>query len=67
MISSIVGFGRFWYGFIVGDDWTMAATVIVALAITFALARAGIGAWWLMPVAVIAILGVSLRRARSAR
>jgi hypothetical protein len=67
MVASIVGFGRFWYRFIVGDDWTMAATVLVALAITYALARAGIGAWWLVPLAVIAILGVSLRRARSAR
>ncbi|HXM56978.1 MAG TPA: hypothetical protein VOB72_16375 [Candidatus Dormibacteraeota bacterium] len=67
MVPAIVGFGRFWYRFIVGDDWTMAATALAALAVTYALARAGIAAWWLVPLAVIAILGVSLRRGRGAR
>lgn len=31
-------FGRFWYDFIIGDDWKVAAYVVVALAIAAALA-----------------------------
>jgi len=27
------GFGQFWYDFIVGDDWKIAACVVVALGI----------------------------------
>jgi hypothetical protein len=56
-------FVRFWYGFIVGDDATIAAGVVVALAGTAILARAHVPAWWLLPVAVLVLLGVSLTRA----
>ncbi|GAA1022581.1 hypothetical protein Aple_097050 [Acrocarpospora pleiomorpha] len=27
-------FGRFWYDFIIGDDWKIAAAVLAALALT---------------------------------
>ena len=64
MASAVAAFGRFWYRFIVGDDWTIAAAVAVALAATYALERAGVGAWWLVPAVVIVVLGLSLRRAR---
>ncbi len=64
MLSALAGFGRFWYRFIVGDDWTIAASVVVTLAVIAALMRAHVAAWWLLPVVVIAVLGVSLRRAR---
>jgi hypothetical protein len=56
-------FGRFWYGFIVGDDWTLAATVVVALVATWWLHTAGIAAWWVVPFAAAGALGVSLGRA----
>jgi len=29
--SWLVGFGRFWYRFIVGDDWTIAVSVFLGL------------------------------------
>ena len=65
-MSRIVGwltaFGRFWYDFIIGDDWTIAATVAVAILATWALSNAGIDAWWLLPAAAAGIVGVSLRR-----
>jgi hypothetical protein len=61
-VSFIVGFGRFWYDFIVGDDWTIAAAVVVALIVTNLLVRAGATAWWLLPLAVIVFLGASLWR-----
>ena len=61
-------FGRFWYDFIVGDDWRGAVAVALALAATALLVHvAGVNAWWLMPVCVIAALGWSLRRATVGR
>jgi len=49
--------------FVVGDDWRTAAGVVVALAATALLAGAGVAAWWVMPLAVLGLLGLSLRRA----
>lgn len=51
------------WDFIVGDDWVAAAGVIVGLGLTAAIAGAGASAWWVMPVAVVALLAISLRRA----
>jgi hypothetical protein len=56
-------FGRFWWNFIVGDDWRVAAGVAVALALTELLTHEGINAWWLLPAAVALVLALSLRRA----
>jgi hypothetical protein len=64
--SWIVAFGRFWYGFIVGDDWTVAAAVGVVLVVTAILNSYGVAAWWLMPITVVVMVGVSLRRASPA-
>jgi hypothetical protein len=59
-------FGAFWYDFVIGDDWRGAAAVVLALGLTAVLVRgAGLNAWWLLPVATIAALGWSLRRAIS--
>lgn len=58
----VMGFFQFWYDFIVGDDWTVAAAVVVALAATALLAHAGVAAWWLLPVAVVLFLANSVRR-----
>jgi hypothetical protein len=64
MLNGVAAFARFWYRFIVGDDWVIAATVVGTLAAIALLLRAGVQAWWLLPAVVIAVLGVSLRRAR---
>ena len=57
-------FGGFWYDFVVGDDWTIAAGVCLALGATYGLLRApGVPSWWLMPVACVAIVAVAVRRA----
>lgn len=63
MGSAVMGFLRFWYNFIIGDDWTSAVGVIAALAATSLLIHRGVPAWWLMPVAVGLLLFTSLRRA----
>ncbi len=57
-------FGRFWYDFVVGDDWTMAVGVVAAITATWALARTSTAAWMAMPVVVVALLAMSLRRAQ---
>jgi hypothetical protein len=31
-VRVVVGFGRFWWDFIVGDDWRIAAGVVTSLA-----------------------------------
>jgi hypothetical protein len=49
--------------FVVGDDWRTAAGVVIALALTAILASAGVPAWWVMPLAVLGLLALSLRRA----
>ena len=53
-------FGAFWYNFIIGDDWRIAATVVVALALTALLVHGSIAAWWVLPLAVVGSLGRSL-------
>jgi hypothetical protein len=67
IIRWVVGFGRFWYRFIVGDDWTIAALVALGLIAVYTLARAGVAAWWLMPVVAAVALSLSLWRARNQR
>jgi hypothetical protein len=59
-VSFFIGFGKFWYDFIVGDDWHIAAGAALALALTALLVHAGLNAWWLLPLAVIAFLAFSL-------
>jgi hypothetical protein len=60
-------FARFWWDFVVGDDWTVAAGIAAALASTAVLAHYGVAAWWLMPVAVLVLLGRSIRRGTATR
>jgi hypothetical protein len=62
-VSPLRTFGRFWWDFVVGDDWRVAAGVAIALAVTDALVRRGDDVWWLLPLAVVFVLAASLRRA----
>ena len=67
-LSWIVAVVRFLYNFIVGDDWTVAVAVAIGLILTAVLNVNHILAWWLVPVIVVLMLGISLRRAaRKAR
>ncbi len=62
-MSRLLAFAHFWWELAVGDDWRAAAGVALAIAATALLAGAGFPAWWLLPVAVAAVLALSLRRA----
>jgi hypothetical protein len=65
-VSQLRSFGRFWWSFIVGDDWLVAAGIALALALAGFLTDRGVDAWWLLPLAVVAVLASSLRRATQA-
>jgi hypothetical protein len=55
-------FAKFWWDFLVGDDWRVAAGILVAFGLTALFAAASIPAWWVLPLGVAAVLWVSLRR-----
>jgi len=59
-VSRIGAFFRFWYEFIVGDDWTVAAAIGAALLITGAMNQRGLAAWWLLPLTVAVATAASL-------
>jgi hypothetical protein len=64
MMRALKSFGAFWYDFVIGDDWQVAALVVVALAATALLVHvAGLNAWWLLPLAAFGVLAWSLFRA----
>jgi hypothetical protein len=65
-LSWLAGFGRFWYHFIIGDDWTVAAALAVGLALTALLSRTQFPAWVVIPLIVIVTLRVSIQRTKAA-
>jgi hypothetical protein len=62
-MSALRSFGRFWWEFVVGDDWLIAAEIAAALGLTKLLTADDVNAWWLLPLAVVVLLAASLRRA----
>ena len=67
-MSKLKAFCAFWYDFIIGDDWHVAALVVIGLAVTAILTHAArLNAWWLLPLVVFAALAWSLHRATAHR
>ena len=65
LVRWIGGFLFFWYDFIIGDDWRVAAGIVIGFFITHA---AGISSWWIIPLVVGAMLSFTLHEAtRSAK
>lgn len=61
-------FGAFWYHFVIGDDWRIAAGVVFGLTLTAIIVHnAHIQAWWLLPVIVLGMLTLSLWHATRRR
>ena len=54
---------KFLYEFVIGDDPWIAAIVAVALGLTAVVGGVGVAAWWILPLAVVAVLSASLHRA----
>jgi hypothetical protein len=59
-MSRVVALLRFLWDFVVGDDWRIAVTVALGLALTAVLADSGLAAWWLLPAVVAVMLSVSV-------
>jgi hypothetical protein len=67
-VNRLRAFGLFWYDFIVGDDWHVAALVVAGLALTGLLVHvAHLNAWWALPVVTVAALVWSLHRATAGK
>ena len=60
MTRRLEAFARFLWEFVVGDDWRIAAGVVLALAVTALVSDTSISAWWILPLAVAAVLGGSV-------
>lgn len=53
------GFGRFWFDFVVGDDWRIALGVVLVLGLgALLVATEALAAELLMPLLAAAIVGV---------
>jgi uncharacterized membrane protein len=63
VLERLKSFGLFWYDFVIGDDWMVAAGVAVALALTFWISANSAVSWILLPIAVVILLPYSVRRA----
>jgi hypothetical protein len=62
--SALRRFTRFWWDFVVGDDWRVALGVLLGLLVVAIAARAGMhDTWWVLPVLVSGGLVLSVRRA----
>ena len=60
-MNRLVQFGKFWYDFVIGDDWRVAAGVAAGLLGTYLLSHdAGVAAWWLVPALLVTLLPLSL-------
>ena len=55
-------FVQFWIDFIIGDDWRVAAGVVLAVGATALLAHQGVEPWWLLPLATAAVLSLAVWR-----
>ena len=63
VMQRLRAFAAFWYDFVVGDDWLIAVGVVIGLALTYALSRTTVPAWWLLPLSLVLLLPLSLWRA----
>jgi hypothetical protein len=67
-MKQLKSFGAFWYDFIIGDDWHVAALIAAGLALTALLVHAAhVNAWWLLPLVAFAALAWSLHQATKHR
>jgi hypothetical protein len=61
-MKALLRFGRFWYDFIVGDEWVIAVVVLLAVGATGLATGLGWNAWPLLPLAVAGTLAFSAWR-----
>lgn len=49
---------------VLGDDWRISVGIVLTLVVTALLAHHGVPAWWLPPLAVLALLAGTVLAAR---
>ena len=59
-IKGLKSFGDFWYDFIIGDDWTIAAGIVIAFFGTQWLKGNSGQSWYLLPLATFLLVSNSL-------
>jgi hypothetical protein len=62
-MNRLRGFGRFWWDFVIGDDWRLALGGALALGPTALVAGKGLSAWWVAPTVIVVVLVFSVVRA----
>jgi len=60
-------FARFWYDFIVGDDWSIAVGVVASVVATSLVHQAGFVSWPIVPLTVAIMLTTSIWKASRPR
>jgi uncharacterized membrane protein YfcA len=58
-VKFVKAFFRFWYDFIIGDDWKIAAAVVIVLLAGALAVMAGVGGTALLPPLLAIGLGVA--------
>ncbi len=66
-MNHLTTFGRFWYDFIIGDDWRLALGVVITITVVAVAAHHGTDCWWLLPLGVAALLTMSVTHATRQR
>jgi hypothetical protein len=62
-MKRIESFLHFLWDFVIGDDWRIAAGVVVGLGLTALVADTSVSAWWILPATVALLLAGSVWRA----
>jgi hypothetical protein len=61
-VTRVWSCAQFLWEFVIGDDWRIAAGVVAGLGLTALVSKTSISAWWILPVAVAALLAGSVWR-----
>ncbi|HXY91527.1 MAG TPA: hypothetical protein VEP49_03550 [Acidimicrobiia bacterium] len=61
-MSYVRAFFRFWYDFVVGDDWRLALAAAAALGASALAVAASVPAWWVAPVVLSGFLAFVVLR-----
>ncbi len=62
MLRYLKAFYEFWYDFIIGDDWTVAAGVVILLGLVALFPASHPVAWLAVPVIIVLLLALSVWR-----
>jgi hypothetical protein len=59
-VKFLTTFARFWYDFIVGDDWRLAAGTVATITVVTIAANNDVNVWWALVLIVSALLAASV-------